>query len=121
MYGAKTWITTQEMEQKLITTQRAMERKMLHLSLKDKVRHTSIRKKTRVKDIMEKIKESKWKWAGTCQEQQTIGGQKDSQKGNQGQEREGEDIKRDDGGTTSHYTWVLHGQELLSREQHGKS
>ena len=64
VYAAETWITTQEMEQKLITTQRAMERKMLHLSLKDKVRHTSIRKKTRVKDIIEKIKESKWKWAG---------------------------------------------------------
>ena len=64
VYGAETWITTLEMEQKLITTQRAMERKMLHLSLKDKVRHTEIRKKTKVQDIIETVKSSKWKWAG---------------------------------------------------------
>ena len=37
---------------------------MLHLSLRDKVRSTDIRKKTKVQDIMEKIKTSKWKWAG---------------------------------------------------------
>ena len=64
VYGAETWSTTREMEQKLITTQRAMERKMLSISLRDRVRHTEIRKRTKVKDIMEKIKESKWRWAG---------------------------------------------------------
>jgi hypothetical protein len=64
VYGAETWSTTKEMEQKLITTQRAMERKMLNLSLRDRVRHTHIRKRTKVKDVMQKIKELKWRWAG---------------------------------------------------------
>ena len=64
VYGAETWSTTREMEQKLITTQRAMERKMLSISLRDRERHTEIRKRTKVKNIMEKIKESKWRWAG---------------------------------------------------------
>ena len=64
VYGAETWKMTKEMTQKLVTTQRAMERKMLHLSLKDKIRHTEIRKKTKVQDIMTKIKAAKWKWAG---------------------------------------------------------
>ena len=63
-YGAETWATTKEMEQKLTTTQRAMERRMLNLSLRDKIRHTFIRKKTKVKDVIEKIKEMKWRWAG---------------------------------------------------------
>jgi hypothetical protein len=63
-YGAETWSTTKEMEQKLRTAQRAMERKMLHLSLRDRVKHTEIRKITQVKDIIEKIKETKWRWAG---------------------------------------------------------
>ena len=64
VYGAETWSTTKEMEQKLVTTQRAMERKMLHISLRDRIRHTKIRKITQVKDILEKIKEAKWRWAG---------------------------------------------------------
>ncbi|XP_072016915.1 uncharacterized protein [Amphiura filiformis] len=63
-YGAETWSTTKEMEQKLVTAQRAMERKMLHLSLRERVRHTEIRKVTQVKDILQKIKETKWRWAG---------------------------------------------------------
>ena len=46
---------------KLITTQRAMERKMLSISLRDRVRHTDISKRTEVEDIMKKIKESKWR------------------------------------------------------------
>jgi hypothetical protein len=63
-YGAEAWSTTKETEQMLITTQRAMERQMLHISLRDKIRHSEIRKKTKVKDILEKIKEAKWRWAG---------------------------------------------------------
>ena len=47
---------------KLITTQRAMERKMVHLRIRDKVNHNKIREKTKVKDIIEK--ETKWRWAG---------------------------------------------------------
>lgn len=63
-YGAETWATTKEIEQKLRTTQRAMERRMLNLTLRDRVRHSDIRQKTKVKDVILKIKEMKWKWAG---------------------------------------------------------
>ena len=52
------------MEHELRTTQRAMERRMLNLTLRDKVKHTDIRQKTKVKDIIAKIKEMKWRWAG---------------------------------------------------------
>ena len=63
-YGAETWSTTQDLEQKLITTQRAMERRMLGITIRDRVRNSEIRSKTGVKDIMERIGEAKWRWAG---------------------------------------------------------
>ena len=46
--------------------QHAMERKMLHITLHDKVKNTVIRSKTKVKDILGKKrkKEAKWRWAG---------------------------------------------------------
>ena len=52
------------MEQKLVTTQRTMERKMFHLSLKDTSQAHRNQKITQVKDISERINASKWKWAG---------------------------------------------------------
>ena len=51
-YGAETWSTTKEIEQKLRTTQRAMERRMLNLTLRDKIRHSDIRQITQVKDVI---------------------------------------------------------------------
>ena len=63
-YGSETWSLTKDLEQKLVTTQRAMERKMSHLSLRYKINHKVIRQKTKVKDITEKVRESKWRWAG---------------------------------------------------------
>ena len=41
-----------------------MERKMMNLSLRDRVNHKIIRQKTGVTDIMEKVRQSKWRWAG---------------------------------------------------------
>ena len=63
-YGAETWTTTKQLEQKLITAQRRMERRMLNIKIRDKIRNTEIRKQTHVKDIMVKIKEAKRRWAG---------------------------------------------------------
>ena len=37
---------------------------MLNITIRDKIRNTEIRKQTQVKDIMVKIKEAKWRWAG---------------------------------------------------------
>ena len=63
-YGAETWTTTKQLEQKLQVAQRAMERRMLNFTIRDKVRNSEIRKQTQVKDIILKIKEAKWRWAG---------------------------------------------------------
>ena len=63
-YGAQTWTTTKQLENKLQVEQRAMKRKMLHIILRDKIKNTDIRRQTKVKDIIQKIKVSKWKWAG---------------------------------------------------------
>ena len=44
-YGAETWTTTKHLEQKLITAQRAMERRMLNITIsmmRDKIRNSEI-------------------------------------------------------------------------------
>ena len=63
-YGCQTWSLTKAMGKKLRTAQRAMERKMLKLKIKDKVPYTEIRKRTRVQDIVQFVLKQKWKWAG---------------------------------------------------------
>ena len=63
-YGCQTWSVSKTMGQKLRTAQRAMERKMLNLKIKDKVPYTEIRKRTRVQDIVQFVLKQKWKWAG---------------------------------------------------------
>ena len=63
-YGCQTWSLSKAMGQKLRTAQRAMERKMLNLKIKDKVPYTEIRKRTRVQDIVQFVLKQKWKWAG---------------------------------------------------------
>ena len=47
---------TKILEQKLLTAQHAMERKMLHIMPHDKVENSEIRSKTKVKDILTKVK-----------------------------------------------------------------
>ena len=64
LYGCETWKLTKAMETKLRSAQRAMERSMLGFILKDRKRASWIREQTGVKDILEAIKEQKWKWAG---------------------------------------------------------
>ena len=46
-YGSKTWSLNKQMTNKLRTAQRAMERKMLDLNLKDKIPCSEIRKKNK--------------------------------------------------------------------------
>ena len=47
-FGAKTWTTTKHLKQKLMTAQRAMERRMLNITIRDKIRNSEIRKQTKV-------------------------------------------------------------------------
>ncbi|CAH2257061.1 jg11931 [Pararge aegeria aegeria] len=49
---------------RLRVTQRAMERAMLGVSLRDKIRNVEIRRRTRFTDIAQRVAKLKWQWAG---------------------------------------------------------
>jgi hypothetical protein len=49
---------------RLNVTQRAMERAMLGVSLRDRIRNDDIRKRTKVTDIAPRIADLKWQWIG---------------------------------------------------------
>ena len=63
-YGAETWAVTKNMEQKLKTTQRSMERCMLGITKRDRKTCKWIREQTKVQDIIKHITNKKWRWAG---------------------------------------------------------
>ena len=63
-YGAETWRLTKRVLLKLRTTQRAMERRTIVVTLRDKKRADWVREQTRVNDILVEIKKKKWAWAG---------------------------------------------------------
>ncbi|KAL0859868.1 hypothetical protein ABMA27_010206 [Loxostege sticticalis] len=63
-YGAETWVTTKAILQKLIVTQRAMERKLVGVSLRDRMTNKWLRKESKVSDIVKRIANLKWQWAG---------------------------------------------------------
>jgi hypothetical protein len=63
-YGAETLTLTKASEKKLKVAQRAMERSMLGISLRDKMTNQWIRQQTKVVDVMERIASLKWSWAG---------------------------------------------------------
>ena len=48
---------------KLETSQRAMERRMLNVKLKDRISNIIIGQRTRVTDIVQSLTNMKWKWA----------------------------------------------------------
>ncbi|XP_047543296.1 uncharacterized protein LOC125075632 [Vanessa atalanta] len=62
-FGNLRQVLTSSIPQSL-KTKRAMERAMLGVSLKDKIRNEIIRKRTGVTDIACKISRLKWQWAG---------------------------------------------------------
>jgi hypothetical protein len=64
LYGSETWQTTKKQRAKLIITQRAMERTMLKITRRDRMRNTWIREKTKVKDVLSEAAKQKWRWAG---------------------------------------------------------
>ncbi|CAH2244793.1 jg5144 [Pararge aegeria aegeria] len=45
-------------------TQRAMERAMLGVSLRDQIRNEEIRRRTKLTEIAQRIAKLKWQWAG---------------------------------------------------------
>ena len=63
-YGAETWSVTKHQKEKLAVAQRSMERAMLGITRRDKIRNEDVRARTKVKDINEKAEEAKGQWAG---------------------------------------------------------
>lgn len=63
-YGAETLTLTKKAVQKIKVTQRAMERLMLGLTLRDHITNDELRRRTRVIDAVERIAILKWNWAG---------------------------------------------------------
>ncbi|CAH2217759.1 jg25722 [Pararge aegeria aegeria] len=54
-YGSETWSLTMGLIRRLRVTQRAMERAMLGVSLRDQFRNVEIRRRTRVTDIAQRV------------------------------------------------------------------
>ena len=63
-YGAETWALTKKQTLKLRSMQRAQERIMLHISLKEHQTAEAIRRTTKLEDVIAKVAEQKWSWAG---------------------------------------------------------
>ena len=63
-YGSETWSLTNKNKKRLSTTQHSMERRVLGIRLKDKVRIETIRETTEFIDIIQFTGTRKWKWAG---------------------------------------------------------
>ena len=58
-YGAETWSLTNHQREKLAVTQRSVERSMLGVTRRDKIRNKDLRSRTGVKDFIEKGIEAK--------------------------------------------------------------
>ena len=54
-YGSETWALTKHKEKKPAVAQRSMERLLLNITKRDKIRNEIIRCKTGVKDIIERV------------------------------------------------------------------
>ncbi len=63
-YESETWRLTKELQIKLRSAQRGMERRLLGITWRDRKRASWIREHTNVADILMTIKNKKWTWAG---------------------------------------------------------
>ena len=66
IYGCQTWTLTKSTVDKLRKCQRAMERKMLGISLRDKVENTQIRVNTGLEDVVEVLTKAKMEVGRAC-------------------------------------------------------
>ena len=63
-YGAKTWSLTKQAQNKLAAAQIKMERSMLNITHKDKKTNIWVRERTKVINIINTVRKTKWSWAG---------------------------------------------------------
>lgn len=63
-YGAETLTLTKKIVKKIKVAQRAMERSMLGLTLRDHITNIELRRRIKLVDAVERIAILKWNWAG---------------------------------------------------------
>ena len=63
-YGCQTWALTKRMQERLRTTQKSMERAMIGITRRDRKTNVWVRQQTGTQDIIARIKQLKWQWAG---------------------------------------------------------
>ena len=64
-YGCQTWSLTQKIKNRIDTTQNAMERSLLNIKRRDKVKQKIIKGKLKYNlEFARRIKRLKWDWAG---------------------------------------------------------
>ena len=63
-YGCQTWTLTKDIIHRLRVSQRAMERKILNIKIKDRISNRTIRERTKVDDVIKVVTKAKWRWAG---------------------------------------------------------
>jgi hypothetical protein len=64
LYGCQTWAITKNIIDRIQKFQRAVERSLLGVKIKDKLKNTCIRKMTNIVDAAEMFCRLKWRWAG---------------------------------------------------------
>ncbi len=65
IYGSQTWAMTTKQKNRVRVTQNALERAILGINKRDRVRITKIKNQLKNNtDVLEKIYRQKWKWAG---------------------------------------------------------
>lgn len=63
-YGCQTWSLTQHNMHRLETCQHSIERSMLNVKLRHRIKLKTIRKQTKLTDVTYCIKKLKWRWTG---------------------------------------------------------
>lgn len=63
-YACQTWVYTNKVRNKLLSTQHAMERSILRLKKIQKTKNKDIREKTKLTDALKHALKLKWQWAG---------------------------------------------------------
>jgi len=63
-YELETMAITRKFANKLQTIQRAMERAMIGITLRDRIRNEEIRRRTKVTDVLSLVAQLKWRWGG---------------------------------------------------------
>ncbi|KAH7706674.1 hypothetical protein AAVH_26088 [Aphelenchoides avenae] len=64
LYGCETWTLTKRQEDKLSTTERAMERRVLGIAMWDQERNEAVREQTGFADAVVEARKRKLRWAG---------------------------------------------------------